>query len=266
MERLADGGSLHVRATRDEYVADEGGREEALGGDPRIGLQARRQRRRIVEAGAAVVGDQTTVGAVRPSRAQGDVGAEAGEGGGEAEGEELQRDRAGEALDRLRGVGDDDEALGRRGDDLLPQVGAAAALDQPAVRGDLVGAVDREVEPAEAVEVLDRDAERARLVFGRRRGRHAAQFGEAATGYGGQQVGDGRAGAEAERHAALDQLRGGFGRDSLLVVGGHCPATLFGYPDRPRPHNGPTRPQIESRSQNTEMTVTPTQDYKVADI
>ena len=53
-------------------------------------------------------------------------------------------------VDRLARVGDDDEALGRRGDDLLAQVGAAAALDQPAVGRHLVGAVDRDVELAAA--------------------------------------------------------------------------------------------------------------------
>ena len=54
------------------------------------------------------------------------------------------------ALDRLARVGDHDEALGGRGDDLLAQVGAAAALDQPAVGRHLVGAVDRDVEPRAA--------------------------------------------------------------------------------------------------------------------
>ena len=47
-------------------------------------------------------------------------------------------------------------------DDLLARVGAAAALDQPVVRGDLVGAVDRDVEAVEPVEGLHRDAELAR--------------------------------------------------------------------------------------------------------
>ena len=70
--------------------------------------------------------------------------------------------------------------VGRGGDDLLAQVGAAAALDQPAVGGDLVGAVDRDVEPLQAVEVLDRDAELARLFLGGDRGGDAADAAEAA--------------------------------------------------------------------------------------
>ena len=75
--------------------------EEALRGDPGIGLEARRQRRRVVEAGAAVVGDQAAVGAGRGAGAEGDVVAEPGQGRGEAEGEELQRHRPGQLLHRL---------------------------------------------------------------------------------------------------------------------------------------------------------------------
>ena len=62
---------------------------------------------------------------------------------------QLERDRRRDPLHGLRRVGDDDEALGGGGDDLLARVGAAAALDQPAVGRDLVGAVDREVEAVE---------------------------------------------------------------------------------------------------------------------
>ena len=73
---------------------------------------------------------------------------------------------------------------------------------------------------SQGVEVLDRDAEPAGLVFGRHRGRHAAQVGQPAAGEGGEEVGDGGAGAEPDRHAALDQLGRGFGGEALLVVGG----------------------------------------------
>ena len=123
--------------------------------------------------GAAVVGDRAAVGA-GGDVAQLDLGAEPGQGRGDAEGEQLQRHRPAQGVDRLAGVGDDDEALGRRGDDLLAQVGGPAALDQPAVGGDLVGAVDRDVEPLQAVELLDRDPQLARLFLGRDRGGDAA--------------------------------------------------------------------------------------------
>ena len=53
---------------------------------------------------------------------------------------------------------DHHEAVGRRRDDLLARVRAAAALDEPAVGVDLVGAVDRDVEPVELLERLDRRA------------------------------------------------------------------------------------------------------------
>ena len=52
---------------------------------------------------------------------------------------QLQRNRSRELIHRLARVGDDDEPVGGRRDDLLAQVRAAAALDQPAVRRDLVG-------------------------------------------------------------------------------------------------------------------------------
>ncbi len=112
---------------------------------PGSASQPRRQRRRIVETAAAVVGDDAAVGAARRV-SQLDLGAEPLQGRGGAEAEQLQRHRTAQRVDRLARVGDDDEALGRRGDDLLAQVGAAAALDQPAVGGHLVGAVDRDVE------------------------------------------------------------------------------------------------------------------------
>ena len=111
----------------------------------------------------------------------------------------------------------------RRGDDLLPQVGAAAALDQPAVGRDLVGPVDRDVEALEAAELLDRDAQPPRLFLGRDRGRDAADAVEAARGERRQQVGDRRAGAEPDRHSVLHELGGGLGGEALLVVGGHRP-------------------------------------------
>src|SRR4051794_1049391 len=51
---------------------------------------------------------------------------------------------------------------GPRHADLLARVGAAAALHQPAVGSDLVGAVDRDVEPVELLEGLDAEPELAR--------------------------------------------------------------------------------------------------------
>ena len=53
---------------------------------------------------------------------------------------------------RLRGVGDDDEVPRGGGRDLLSQVCAPAALDEPPVGRDLVGAVDRQVQFVEGVE------------------------------------------------------------------------------------------------------------------
>src|SRR6201992_2337317 len=83
---LVDFGVSYLSASGDEDVTDQAGREEALGGDSRIGLEPRRQRRRIVESRAAVVGDQAAVGARRGARAERHVVAEPGERRGEAEG------------------------------------------------------------------------------------------------------------------------------------------------------------------------------------
>jgi hypothetical protein len=65
--------------------------------------------------------------------------------------QELQRNGRLQALDCLLGRGDDHEGPRRRGDDLLPRVGCAPALDQPALRVDLVRSVDRDVEFTELV-------------------------------------------------------------------------------------------------------------------
>ena len=49
-------------------------------------------------------------------------------------------------------VGDHDHAIGRRGDDLFTQQCAAAALDEIERGIDLVGAIDRQIEPVDVVE------------------------------------------------------------------------------------------------------------------
>ena len=152
------------RATRTS--ATRAGGKRPWSTTPGSGRQPRRQQDRIADL-AAVVGDQAAVGGRAGVRAQLGV-AELAQSRRQPEGVQLERDRGADLRDRLRRVGDHDEPVGRRGDDLLARVRAAAALDQPAVRGDLVSAVDRDIEAVEPVELLDRDAERARLILGRR--------------------------------------------------------------------------------------------------
>ena len=142
---------------------------------------------------------------------------------------EARAARAGPAapisLDRLRRVGDHDEALGRRGDDLLARVGAAAALDQPAVRGDLVGAVDRDVEPVEPVERLDRDARaRAPAPRSRARWRRSGSSSSRAASAGSRWA-TVEPGAEPDHHPVLDQLGGRLGGGALLVLVRSRPAS-----------------------------------------
>ena len=94
---------------------------------------------------------------------------------------------------------------------------AAAALDQPAVGGHLVGAVDRDVEPlagwlnsstgmpsSRACSSVATEVATQRIPLRPRRGDRR------------QQVGDGRAGAEPDGHPVLDQLRRRLRRDPLL--------------------------------------------------
>ena len=69
-----------------------------------------------------------------------------------------------QGIDEFGRVGDDNEALGGRGDNLLAGVGAAAAFHEPAVGGYLVRAIDGDVETLDAREVLDSEAELARGV------------------------------------------------------------------------------------------------------
>src|SRR5580658_4647328 len=58
-----------------------------------------------------------------------------------------------EGADELAVIDDAHEAPGGRGDDLLARQGAAAAFDQVALGGGLIGAVDVQVEPGELIEV-----------------------------------------------------------------------------------------------------------------
>ncbi len=104
--------------------------------------------------GAERVGDQAAVRA-RRDRPELD-GVERPERRGDAERQDLHRHRRREPVDRLVGGADDDEAVRGRRDHLLAHVRPAAALDDPAVGSDLVGAVDHDVEPLERLERLDR--------------------------------------------------------------------------------------------------------------
>ena len=165
------------------------------------------------------VGDHAPVGASRHVAQLDRV--EPSQGRGEPEGDELDRDGGLQRGDGLRAVGDDDETIGGGCDDLLARVCRAASLDEPAVGRDLVGAVDRQVEPVDGPEVLDVQPELSRGGLRSRRGRDATKR-QPAPRDRGQQEGDGRAGAEAERHPVLDQLGGRLGGELLLGLVAHA--------------------------------------------
>src|SRR5271170_1213440 len=211
-------------------------REQAVLDDPGRAGQPDGQRRRIVHR-PLVVRDHAAVRAERDiaQRGRGDPA----HGGAQPEGQQLEGNRAVQGRNRLGGVHDDDEPVRGPGDDLLPRVGAAAPLDQPAVRGNLVRAVDGEVEPVDARNVLDPQAQLARRVLGARR-RGGAHDVERSPGQGREQIRHGRAGAQADGHAVLDQLRGRLRGDLLLSLIAHGFVPPGGCRDWAPPYGQPS--------------------------
>jgi hypothetical protein len=72
----------------------------------------------------------------------------------------------------------------------LARLRGAPALHQPSSRVDLVGAVDRDVELTDRVEVFNDQTQRPGRLFGCRRGGHAAQAAQAPCSERRQQIGD----------------------------------------------------------------------------
>ena len=62
-------------------------------------------------------------------------------------------------------VGDDHEAIARGGDDLFARMRAAAPLQQPAIRRDLIGPVNHDVQPIESIEMFYPEPELAGGLF-----------------------------------------------------------------------------------------------------
>src|SRR3712207_8702288 len=85
-----------------------------------------------------------------------------------AEAHDLDREpeRLAEPPDALALLGYDHEAARGGHDDLLAQQRGPAALDEPEPRVDLVGAVDREVQPRAAVQLDRLDSGRGRQLLG----------------------------------------------------------------------------------------------------
>ena len=126
-------------------------------------------RRRGVVDVAVVVGEHPAVG--RQRRIAQHRAGERAQGGRQPEGQELQRDRRTETIDRLVRGHDDHEAIRRRGHDPLAGVRPSPALDQPADGVDLVGPVDGQVESIDVGEGPDVEPDGAGELCGGRRGR-----------------------------------------------------------------------------------------------
>ena len=203
--------------TRDQDVGDERGLEQAVLDEARRRRQARSERQR---------GRRTRPGSRRSRRRRGCAARRARWPARARAASSAARTRAARAAPVAR--------AGRRScsaEAITTKRSAAAAtifsrvwappppLISPAVRRDLVGAVDRDVErPVEALERADVDAESARLQLRARRRRDAADV-EPARGEGGQQVVHGRPGAEPDGHPVRDERGGGLRGDALLAFG-----------------------------------------------
>ena len=145
-------------------------------------------------------------------------------GRGQSERHHLDRQR--EAAERrypFRFIGNDDHARGSRGHDLFPQQRAAAALDQAQIGGDLVGAVDGQIEFRRLVEAGQRHAQPLGVAASRfRRGhRDHVEAGADALGQKLDEMLGGRAGAEAEPHARAHEFDGTGGGSTFLGLDVH---------------------------------------------
>ena len=136
----------------------------------------------------------------------------------------------------FRFIGDDHHAGAGAGHDLLPQQRAAAALDQAEIGGDLVGAVHRQIERRRLLQGGQRHAQAlgvpARRLGGRHR--HDAQAGAHPLGQKLDEMPRGRAGAEPEPHAGLDEFEGARRGGTLLAFDVHrgcgCRGRGWGWP------------------------------------
>ena len=178
----------------------------------------------VVDQVAAVGDHQAPVGLAQARRRQVELGGDVGQPLARMhmpEPHHLDRQREpAQRLHLLGGVGDDHTPARGLPDQLLAQQRRAAALDQRQARPDLVGPVDRQVDPLDVVQPDDGDAQLPRQ-FGRGvGGRHAldVQFPRRQRL---DEPGGGRAGAQAHHHAGLDQLGRGLAGRLLLGVGVH---------------------------------------------
>ena len=124
-------------------------------------------------------------------------------------------------------------SVGGGSDDLFTQQRSAAALDQPELGIDLVGAVDRQIEFRNFVQRSKRNAERLRLRFRRLRRRDTMHVETRFDSFAHEidEEARGRPAAEPELHPRPDQLQRPLGRLALSLVPvrrrGHCAHSLL---------------------------------------
>ena len=135
-------------------------------------------------------------------------------------GQQFEGNRCAQHVNGLRRITDDDEAVGCSLDEFFAGVRRSASFDQPTVRGDLVSAVNGDVEALDLAIRLDSDTEFARHLLGAWR-RGDTPDVDRSTCDRRKQKGNRRAGTEPDCHAVLDQLRGSLGSGLLLSISAH---------------------------------------------
>jgi hypothetical protein len=130
---------------------------------------------------------------------------------------------AAEHRDLLARVGDDDEFARRRRDNFFVEERTTATFDQVELRVELVGAVDRDVDVLDFVEIGERNAELGGHFARVDRGRDAADFQAGFNAVADELDGvcGGRACAEADDLAVLNELKGSSRCDFFFVFVGH---------------------------------------------
>src|SRR4051794_8859605 len=121
---LAD---LDLLAPSDDHLSNHRGGEESMLDDPDLFGEPPRKLLRIIELGR-VVGNDAAVGA--PRHVSKLNAAESAQRRAQAELQQLQRNGRRQPLDELVGGNDDDEAISRPRDSLLPRVRCSAPLHE----------------------------------------------------------------------------------------------------------------------------------------
>ncbi len=204
--------------TTNDHVVHHGGWKQAMRDDARHAAEPRIECLGITRR-PHVVGNHVAI-RTRRHIAQLDV-LQQPHRAGNAVLQQLERDWSDETIDSLRRVGNHHETICHRGHNLLARMRRTTALDEPPIRCDLVGTIDRQIEAINLGSVLDNEAKRTRRLLSLDRCCNTTNV-EFAVGDRGQQEGNSRAGAKPDAHAILDKQCGRLCCDALLRILAHA--------------------------------------------